>query len=85
MLLIHFAAKAIYERQVKYKVKRANFATVLTDEAIDAAWIEKELSYLYSLSIQTTATSVLLTLKQVLSVIQEDGLSANNISVRVSI
>ena len=36
-LFIHFAAKALYERQVKDKVKRANFVTVLADGATDAA------------------------------------------------
>ena len=42
LLFIHFAAKALYERQVKDKLKRASFVTVLADGATDAACIEKE-------------------------------------------
>ena len=42
LLFIHFAAKALYERQVKDKLKRPNFVTVLADGATDAACIEKE-------------------------------------------
>ena len=45
-LFIHFAAKALYERQVKDKVKRADFVTVLADGATDAACIEKEVIYI---------------------------------------
>jgi hypothetical protein len=41
LLFIHFAAKALYESQVKDKVKRAYFVTVLADGATDAACIEK--------------------------------------------
>ena len=46
LLFIHFAAKALYESQVKDKVKRANFVTVLADGAADAACIEKEVIYI---------------------------------------
>ena len=46
LLFIHFAAKALYERQVKDKLKRANFVTVLADGATDAACIEKEVIYI---------------------------------------
>ena len=42
LLFIHFAAKALYERQVKDKLKRPNFVTMLADGATDAACIEKE-------------------------------------------
>ena len=46
LLFIHFAAKALYERQVKDKLRRANFVTVLADGATDAACIEKEVIYI---------------------------------------
>ena len=46
LLFIHFAPKALYERQVKDKLKRANFVTVLADGATDAACIEKEVIYI---------------------------------------
>lgn len=45
-LFIHFAAKALYELELKDKIKRANFVTVLSDGATDAACIEKEVVYI---------------------------------------
>ena len=44
-IFIHFAAKALFEKEVKDKIKRANFITVLADGAMDAALIEKEVVY----------------------------------------
>ena len=44
-IFIHFAAKALFEKEVKDKIKRANFITVLADGATDAALIEKEVVY----------------------------------------
>ena len=41
----HFAAKALFEKEVKDKIKKANFITVLADGATDAALIEKEVVY----------------------------------------
>ena len=45
-LFVHFAAKALYDSEVKERVKRANFVTVLCDGATDAACIEKEVIYI---------------------------------------
>lgn len=45
-IFIHFAAKALFEKEVKDKIKRANFITVLADGATDAALIKKEVVYI---------------------------------------
>ena len=45
-IFIHFAAKALFEKEVKDKIKTANFITVLADGAADAALIEKEVVYI---------------------------------------
>ena len=65
-LFIHFAAKALYEREVKEKVKRANFVTVLCDGVTDAACIEKEVIYILFVDPdEFKATLGFLTLKSV--------------------
>lgn len=45
-IFIHFAAKALFEKEVKDKTKRANFTTVLAYGATDAALIKKEVVYI---------------------------------------
>ena len=45
-IFIHFAAKDLFEKKVKDKIKRANFITVLADRATDAVLIEKEVMYI---------------------------------------
>lgn len=45
-LFIHYAAKALYEENIKEKVKRANFIAVLVDGATDVAIVEKEVIYI---------------------------------------
>ena len=52
-IFIHFAAKALFEKEVKDKIKRENFITVLADGATDAAFIERKLCTYYLL-IQTS-------------------------------
>ena len=42
----HFAAKSLFKKEVKDKFKRANFITVLADQATDAARIKKEVVYI---------------------------------------
>ena len=65
-LFVHFAAKALYEREVKKKVKGANFVTVLCDGATDAACIEKEVIYILFVDPdEFKATLRFLTLKSV--------------------
>ena len=45
-LFIHYASKSLYEKELKNKIKRANFITILADGATDAALIEKEVIYI---------------------------------------
>lgn len=45
-LLIHYASKALYEKELKSKIKKANFVTILADGATDAALTEKEVIYI---------------------------------------
>ena len=45
-IFIHFAAKALFKKEVKDKIKRANYITVLADGATDASLIEKEVVYI---------------------------------------
>ena len=65
-LFVHFTAKALYKREVKEKVKRANFVTVLCDGATDAVCIEKEVIYILFVDPdEFKATLGFLTLKSV--------------------
>ncbi len=45
-LFIYYASKSLYEKELKNKIKRANFITILADGATDAALIEKEVIYI---------------------------------------
>ena len=45
-LFIHYASNALYEKELKSKIKKANFVTILADGATDAALIEKEVIYI---------------------------------------
>ena len=45
-LFVHYASKSLYEKELKDKIKKANFITILADGATDAALIEKEVIYI---------------------------------------
>lgn len=67
-IFIHFAAKALFEKEVKDKIKRANFITVLVDGATDAALIEKEVVYILYVDPDEFKTSLeFISLKSVAS------------------
>ena len=44
-LFIHYASRALYEKELKGKFKRTNFLSLLIDGATDVAVVEKELIY----------------------------------------
>ena len=45
-LFVHYASKSLYEKELKDRIKKANFITILADGATDAALIEKEVIYI---------------------------------------
>ena len=45
-LFVHYASKSHYEKELKDKIKKANFITILADGATDAVLIEKEVIYI---------------------------------------
>ena len=58
-LFVHYASKSLYEKELKDKIKKANFITILADGATDAALIEKEVIYIFLLT-ETTLDHILL-------------------------
>ena len=45
-LFVHYASKSLYEKELKDKIKKTNFITILADGATDAALTEKEVIYI---------------------------------------
>ena len=45
-LFVHYASKSLYEKELKDRIKKANFSTILADGATDAALIEKQVIYI---------------------------------------